>query len=74
MLTGREARAHAIRDAPHGAPTQAGTIFKLIERLTYEKYSDTIYLNQFLLTYSTFASSLQVRVRPTQGPCPDVLC
>jgi hypothetical protein len=40
---------------------QAGTLFKLVERLTFEKYSDLAYLTQFLLMYRLFASALQVR-------------
>jgi len=35
---------------------RGGTLAKLAERLTYDKYVDTYYLQQFLLTYRSFTS------------------
>ena len=35
---------------------RGGTLTKLVERLTFDKYVDTNYLQQFLLTYRTFTS------------------
>lgn len=39
---------------------KAGTLEKLVERLTYEKYPDTAYTQAFMLTYRSFMSPLEL--------------
>jgi len=41
-------------------PVLAGTLVKLIERLTYHEYQDMNFLNAFLMTLWTFSSSTEV--------------
>lgn len=36
---------------------KAGTLAKLVERLTFEKYPDTSYLAAFMMTYKTFTTA-----------------
>ena len=39
---------------------KGGTVVKLVERLTFDKYADTNYLLQFLLTYRSFMEPVEV--------------
>ena len=39
---------------------RGGTLVKLVERLTTQKYADTNYLQQFLLTYRTFTTPAEL--------------
>lgn len=39
---------------------KGGTVLKLVERLTFDKYADTNYLLQFLLTYRSFMEPLEL--------------
>lgn len=39
---------------------KGGTVIKLVERLTFDKYADTNYLLQFLLTYRSFMEPLEL--------------
>ena len=39
---------------------QAGTIVKLVERVTFPDYPDPQYLLEFLLTYRSFTTSKQL--------------